>query len=74
MKSGERIKVVRTDEYSEQVRKAQYIKSPIGMTGTVVEVKYNPNMGRVEVFARMDGVDGPNSCHLWNENEVETIK
>ena len=74
MKSGERIKVVRTDEYSEQVRKAQNIKSPVGMTGTVVEVRYNPNMGCVEVLARMDGVDGPNSCHLWNENEVEAIK
>ena len=74
MKPGDRIKVVRSDEYSEQVRKAQDIQSPIGMTGTVIEVGYNSNMGRVEVYARMDNMDGPYSCHLWFENEVEAIK
>lgn len=74
MKPGDRIKVVRSDEYSEQVRKAQNIQSPVGMIGTVIEVGYNRIMGRVEVYARIDGVDVPNSCHLWFENEVEAIK
>lgn len=74
MKPGDRIKVVWEDDYSKQVREAQNIKSPVGMTGTVVGVGYNRNMGWNEVYARMDGVDGQNSCHLWNENEVEVIK
>jgi len=74
MKPGDRIKVVWEDDYSKQVRRAQNIKSPVGMTGTVTEVHYNGNMGRVEVFARMDGVDGPNSSHLWDEKELQVIK
>jgi hypothetical protein len=74
MKPGDRIKVVWSDEYSEQVRKAQNIQSPVGMTGTIIKVCYNRNMGCSEVYARMDGRDDRNSSHLWFENEVEVIK
>lgn len=74
MKPGDRIKVVWEDDYSKQVRKAQNTQSPVGMTGTVIKVGYNRNMDMVEVYARMDGRDGPNSCHLWDEKELQVIK
>lgn len=73
MKAGDRIKVVRTDEYSEHVRRVLGGQSPVGMTGTVIKVRYNGSMGRNEVYARIDGRDDDNSCHLFDERDLEVI-
>jgi len=73
MKAGDRIRVAREDEYTAAVRKAQNQASPIGLTGTVVEVRYNERMGKTEILAKMDNDSSPNVTYLWDEGELELV-
>ena len=55
MKAGDRVKVVRVDDYSEQIRELYNARSPLGMVGVVEEIYYNPNMHREEVVIAAEG-------------------
>ncbi len=73
MESGDRIRVAREDEYTAAVRNALNQPSPVGMTGTVVEVRYNHRMGITEIFAKMDNDPSPNVIYVWDEDALELI-
>ena len=73
MKAGDRIRVAREDEYTASVRKALNQSSPVGLMGTVVEVRYNHRMGITEIFAKMDNDPSPNVIYVWDEGELELI-
>ena len=55
MEPGDRVKVVRLDEYTLDVYRANGQPTPIGTVGTVEEVYYNKNMRRMEVVVRAEG-------------------
>jgi|GEM_PF-5685393 hypothetical protein len=55
MEIGDRVKVARLDQYTLDVIMATNAKSPIGMTGTIIEKYYNHNMRRDEVVVEADG-------------------
>lgn len=74
MEAGDRIRVAREDEYTAAVRKALNQPSPVGLTGTVVEVRYNHRMGITEIFARMDNDPSPSVTYIWNEDALEEVK
>lgn len=74
MKVGDRIRVAREDEYTAAVRKAQNLPSLVGLTGTVVEVRYNRRMGITEIFAEMDNDPSPDVIYVWDEGTLELIK
>ena len=62
MKVGDRVKVVRIDDYTRDVCKAQNLSLPIGMVGIVEEIYYNPNMHRTEVVVNHSG-----DKYIWDE-------
>lgn len=74
MKPGDRVRVCFEDDYTE--RQAQGIRSNIGRTGTVVELRYNRNMAVYglgdEILVRMDG-DASNVISIWYEENLEII-
>ena len=55
MKPGDRVKVVRIDDYTAAVCKEQNTPLPIGMVGTVEEIKYNAQMHKTEVVVNHSG-------------------
>lgn len=76
MKPGDRVRVCFEDDYTAAVKQAQGIRSAIGRTGTVVELRYNRNMAVYglgdEILVRMDG-DASNVISIWYEENLEVI-
>ena len=76
MKPGDRVRVCFEDDYTASVKQALGIRSNIGRTGTVVELRYNRNMAGYglgdEILVRMDG-DASNVLCIWYEKNLEVI-
>lgn len=69
MNIGDRVKVVRIDDYTRQCCEADGTPTGIGMVGIVEEVRYNPNMHRTEVIALMEG-----DLYIWEPWNLSVIK
>ena len=69
MNIGDRVKVVRIDDYTRQCCEADGTPTGIGMVGIVEEVRYNPNMHRTEVIALMEG-----NYYIWEPWNLSVIK
>ena len=55
MKVGDRVKVVRIDDYTRQVCEGTGCKTSIGLVGTIEEIRYNHNMHQDEVIVSAEG-------------------
>lgn len=64
MKPGDRVKVVRIDDYTRKVCEGTGAPTSIGLVGTIEEIRYNRNMRQQEVIVFAEG------CHWifepWN--------
>ena len=66
MEIGDKVKVIRLDEYTLDVIRANDAPSPIGMIGTIIEKYYNNNMHREEVVVEEDGSGNKWVWEPWN--------
>ena len=55
MKPGDKVKVVRIDDYTKEVCETLNAPTHIGMVGTIEEIRYNKNMSRTEVIVNHNG-------------------
>lgn len=55
MEIGDRVKVVRIDDYTRDVCEAQGARTSIGLIGIVVDKYYNHNMRQFEVIIEGEG-------------------
>ena len=69
MKVGDRVKVVRIDDYTRECCEAQGLPTGIGKIGIVEEVRYNPNMHQTEVIVLMEG-----DYYIWEPWNLTVIK
>ena len=69
MNVGDRVKVTRLDQYTMDCIVAAGVRSPIGMSGVVVDIRYNHNMHQWEVIVDMEG-----SEFIWEPWNLSVIK
>lgn len=69
MKPGDHVKVTRLDQYTMDCIEATGGRSPIGMVGVVVDIRYNHNMHQWEVIVDMEG-----SEFIWEPWNLTVIK
>ena len=73
-KKGDRVRVCSIDDYSRSCMTHLGIALPIGRTGTVEEVRFNPNMAvyglGIEILVRMNDNGG---LTLWNDMNLELL-
>lgn len=62
MKVGDKVKVVRIDNYTREYLEAENIPLPIGKVGIVQQVEYNPNMHQTEITVNHQG-----DLYIWEE-------
>lgn len=53
-KKGDRVRICHLDEYTLDAIERVGARNPIGDTGTVFSVDYNPNMHKTEVLIEKD--------------------
>ena len=56
MEIGDRVKVVRIDDYTRSVFECNKTPLPIGMVGTIEEMYYNHAMHQTQVVVNIAGV------------------
>ena len=69
MKPGDRVKVVRIDDYTRKCCEAEGIRTGIGMVGIVEEVRYNANMHWTEVIVLSEG-----GRYIWEPWNLALVK
>ena len=62
MEIGDKVKVVRIDDYTRSILEVDNHPLPIGMVGEIVDKYYNHNMKRMEVI-----VDHQGDRYIWEE-------
>lgn len=69
MEIGDRVKVVRVDDYTRDVCAALGVRTSIGLVGIVTEMYYNKNMSRNEVVVDVSG-----DLHLFEPWQLSVIR
>lgn len=69
MNVGDRVKVTRMDRYTMDCIVSAGVRSPIGMVGVVLDIRYNHNMHQWDVVVGMEG-----SEFIWEPWNLSVIK
>lgn len=69
MNIGDRVKVVRIDDYTRDVCLATNTPTSIGKVGVITEIQYNHHMHQWDVYVEMEG-----SEYIWEPWNLSVIK